>query len=79
MRLYADAKLMASAKDNAPLSGNFELVVGQIDRNRDVRPFFGQIDELAFYKRALGEQEIEQHYRIVRPKPEPKTVPKPAI
>jgi hypothetical protein len=71
MRLYVDSKLMGTVKDSSPLSGDFELVVGQIDRDRDIRPFFGQVDELAFYKRALTEQEIEQHYRIVRPKPAP--------
>jgi hypothetical protein len=69
MRLYLDSKLLATAEDNTPLSGDFELVVGQIDRERNMRPFFGQVDELAFYTRALSEEEITQHYRIVRPKP----------
>jgi hypothetical protein len=68
MRLYVDAKLMASEKNSSPLSGDLELVVGQIDRRRDWRPFVGQLDEMAFYDRTLSETEIEQHYRLVRPK-----------
>jgi len=68
MRLYVDAKLIASTKDTTRLTGDFDLVVGQIDRNRDLRPFVGQLDELAFYNRALKSEEIEQHYRLVRPK-----------
>jgi hypothetical protein len=69
MRLYVDANQVASAPDSSPLSDGLELLVGQIDRERDLRPFVGQLDELAFYDRALSHQEIEQHYRLVRPKP----------
>jgi hypothetical protein len=68
IRLYVDSKLMASEKNSGPLSGDLELVVGQIDRRRDWRPFVGQLDEMAFYDRALSGPEIEQHYRLVRPK-----------
>jgi len=72
MRLYVDANQVASAPDNTQLSEGLELLVGQIDRERDWRPFVGQLDELAFYNRALSSREIEQHYRLVRPKPVPK-------
>ena len=68
MRLYVDANQVASAPDNTQLSEGLELLVGQIDRERDWRPFVGQLDELAFYNRALSREEIEQHYRLVRPK-----------
>jgi hypothetical protein len=69
MRLYVDANQVASAPDNTQLSEGLELLVGQIDRERDWRPFVGQLDELAFYNRALSSREIEHHYRLVRPKP----------
>jgi hypothetical protein len=69
LRLYVDAKQVASAPDSTRLSEGLELLVGQIDRERDWRPFVGQLDELAFYDRALSSVEIEQHYRLVRPKP----------
>jgi hypothetical protein len=69
LRLYVDAKQVASAPDSTRLSEGLELLVGQIDRERDMRPFVGQLDELAFYDRALSSAEIEQHYRLVRPKP----------
>jgi hypothetical protein len=71
MRLYVDANLVASAPDNTPLSDGLELLIGQIDRDRDWRPFVGQLDELAFYTHALSDQEIAKHFRLVRPKPAP--------
>jgi hypothetical protein len=40
-----------------------------LDRERDWRPFVGQLDELAFYNRSLSDPEIEQHYHFVRPVP----------
>jgi hypothetical protein len=69
MRLYVDTVQVASAPDSTPLSDGLELLVGQIDRERDWRPFVGQLDELAFYDRALSKEEIEKHYHLVRPKP----------
>jgi hypothetical protein len=76
----SDLSKMSAGENSFPYTwvldrdmGEFERVVGKIDRDRDLRPFFGQVDELAFYKRALSEQEIERHYRIVRPIPAPLT------
>ncbi len=69
MRLYVDGEVVASADDNTPLSDGLELLVGQLDRERDWRPFVGQLDELAFYNRALSDPEIQRHYHLVRPIP----------
>jgi hypothetical protein len=68
MRLYVDARLVASAADATEMSDSLELLVGQMDRHRDWRPFVGQLDELAFYNRALSEEEIQHHFHLVRPK-----------
>jgi hypothetical protein len=67
MRLYINGEVAASAEDNTPLSDGLELLVGQLDRERDWRPFVGQLDELAFYDRALSDPEIQRHYHLVRP------------
>jgi Concanavalin A-like lectin/glucanases superfamily len=69
MRLYVDGEVVASAEDNTPLSDGLELLIGQLDRERDWRPFVGQLDELAFYNRSLSDPEIQQHYHLVRPVP----------
>ena len=69
MRLYINGEVAASAEDNTPLSDGLELLVGQLDRERDWRPFVGQLDELAFYDRALSDPEIQRHYHLVRPIP----------
>jgi hypothetical protein len=38
-----------------------------------VRPFIGQLDELAIYDRALSPEEIAKHFQLIRPKTAPKT------
>jgi hypothetical protein len=67
MRLYIDGKLMTECENNSPLPDGLELLVGQLDETRRIRSFVGQLDELAFYERALSDQEIKQHYHLGRP------------
>jgi hypothetical protein len=69
MRLYVDGVLVATAEDKTSLSSGLELLVGQIDRERNLRPFVGQVDELAFYGRALTEAEIQRHHQLARREP----------
>jgi hypothetical protein len=67
MQLYIDGKRVARCADTTLLPDRLLLLVGQLDRERRQRQFVGQIDELAYYERALHEEEIRQHYRLVRP------------
>jgi hypothetical protein len=67
MRLYIDGKLMIECANSTPLPDGLELLIGQLDETRRIRSFVGQLDELAFYDRALSEDEIKQHYNLIRP------------
>ena len=75
MRLYINGELAAKGEDASELPSGLRLLVGQLYPSRGVRPFIGQLDELALYNRALSPQEIAHHYRLVRPK----TVTAPTI
>ena len=70
MRLYVNGQQVAEAEDPSKLSGGLTVLIGQLDRYRNWRPFVGQLDELAIYSRALGDDEIRHHYELVRP-PDP--------
>ena len=72
MRLYIDGQEVAKREDTTPLSDGLLLLVGQLDRKRNSRLFIGQLDELAYYERALSDEEIQHHYHLVRPE---KTAP----
>lgn len=67
MRLYIDGKLITECENDTPLPDGLELLVGQLDQTRRIRSFVGQLDELALYERALNEEEVKQHYELVRP------------
>lgn len=67
MQLYIDGRPVAKCTDATPLADRLLLLVGQLDRERRQRQFVGQVDELAYYERALSEEEIRQHYQLVRP------------
>jgi hypothetical protein len=71
MRLYIDGKQLAQCKDTTPLPDGLLLLVGQLGQIAHERVFVGQLDELAYYERALSQKEIEKHYRLVRPKAMP--------
>ena len=67
MRLYIDGKQLGRCKDATPLPDGLLLLVGQLGQKAQERVFVGQLDELAYYERELSQEEIEQHYRLVRP------------
>jgi hypothetical protein len=75
MRLYLNGQLAGQGEDAAPLPPNMRLLIGRLYPSRRVRPFVGQLDELAVYNRALTPSEIEEHYRLLRPKTEPVGMP----
>jgi hypothetical protein len=66
MRLYVDGKLVATEDDETTLSEGLSLVVGQLFSFGTVRPFVGQLDELAIYDRALQEEEILVRVEVVQ-------------
>jgi hypothetical protein len=63
MRLYLNGRQVASARDKSPLSPNSRLAIGQDAFHHGTRWFVGQIDEVAFYDRALSAEEIAAHYQ----------------
>lgn len=67
MHLYINGVQVAEGEDPSDLPTGLRLLVGRLYPSRGVRPFIGQLDELALYKRALTPQEINRHYRLVRP------------
>lgn len=67
MRVYVNGELLGSAKDNTAHAAEMVLLVGQLDQTRGWRRFIGQLDELAFYQRALSAAEIKRHFQLVRP------------
>jgi hypothetical protein len=67
MRLYINGQLEARGEDSSELPPGLRMVIGNLYPSRHMRRFIGQLDELAIYNRALGETEISNHYRLVRP------------
>jgi hypothetical protein len=67
MRLYINAEQVAQGEDPNRIPKGLRLLVGSLYPASTARPFNGQIDELALYNRALAEQEIIDHYELVRP------------
>jgi hypothetical protein len=77
MQLYVDGEHLGSAKDRVPLGNRLHVIMGQLypkdAHGRDVmtaRQFVGQLDEVAFYDRALTQEEIRQHFHAARPEME---------
>lgn len=66
MRLYINGQLSGTAKDRTSLETNLFLVLRWTAAVKDDRYFFGELDELAVYDRALEKEEIETHYSSVR-------------
>ena len=75
MKLYINGELSAEGEDTNELPTGLRLLVGRLypTSSRSVRPFIGQLDELAVYDRALTPEEITKHYQLIRPKSVRKT------
>ncbi|TWT40114.1 LamG-like jellyroll fold domain-containing protein [Botrimarina hoheduenensis] len=58
LRLYLDGELACVESDATTLPHGLSIVVGQLFSFGSVRPFVGELDELAFYDHALSEEEI---------------------
>lgn len=66
MRAYINGEQCSEATDATKLAPELIAVVGQLSDFRFERSFYGQIDEMAIYDRALSEEEIASHYRSVQ-------------
>jgi len=66
MRLYVNGVALAAGKDKTQLSDGLTLVVGQLFSFEPVRPFVGQLDEMAIYNHALSSEEVLSHYKLLR-------------
>src|SRR5262249_55986493 len=66
MRMYLNGELTGTAEDATQLAPGLRLLVGQLDRWRSARMYVGQLDELAFYPRALTAEQVLKHFQLVR-------------
>jgi hypothetical protein len=67
MHLYVNGELAGQAHDASELPAGMRLLVGRLYPEQQVRPFKGQLDEIALYDRALRVEEIQSHHRLIRP------------
>lgn len=69
MRLYINGNRVSQAKDSTEIAKGLRLMIGEALFRRpelgQSRPFFGQLDELSIYNRALSEKEIVTHYQMI--------------
>jgi hypothetical protein len=74
MQVYSDGKLVNSVEATGPLPRGLRVLMGQLfpvssEIKDDVtsRLFSGELDEVAVYDRALTDDEVRQHFGLVRP------------
>jgi hypothetical protein len=74
MRLYCDGRLVDSKQASGALPRDLRVLIGHLlpassEDNIEVTPrmFSGELDEVAYYDRALAPDEIRQHFELVRP------------
>ncbi len=72
MSLYINGELVGASDDSTRLPAGLRMLVGRLYPSRQIRPFKGQLDELALYNRALKLEEIQRHYHLIRPELPPK-------
>ncbi len=70
MLLYVDGKVTAEQTDASTFPRQLTLVLGQLFSFGTVRPFVGDLDEVAVYDRALSIDEIAQRVKAVHPHPQ---------
>lgn len=64
-RLLLNGEVVAIGSHDKPLDPSLTLLVGQLYPSVSMRPFVGQLDELAIYDRALSDQEILTHFESI--------------
>ncbi len=66
LELLINGELVSSSLELEPLPAGLEIVIGQLFPHTIERSFFGQIDEVAVYERALSDDEINTHFNSAR-------------
>jgi hypothetical protein len=71
MKLYLDGKQVAGAEDSTSTPADLQFLMGQLypftsGPNSGIRPFVGELAEVAVYDRPLRAAEISQHIKLVR-------------
>jgi Concanavalin A-like lectin/glucanases superfamily len=79
MKLYADGRLIITAKNSEKLGSGMRVLMGQlyppspyIRDDLTARLYSGELDEVAVYDRALNEAEIHKHLDLVKSGAEPR-------
>lgn len=68
VELFVDGELVNSIPDSTSLSTGMKVLIGQLAQDQnEVRPFIGQMDEVAVYGRSLTIEEIRKHFETARP------------
>jgi hypothetical protein len=65
MQVFLNGRLIGEQQQPAQLAGGLIALVGQISDGRMERMYFGELDELAIYDRALSQDEIKAHYEAM--------------
>jgi hypothetical protein len=65
MQVFLNGELIGEQQQADTLAGGLVALVGQISDGRIDRMYFGELDELAFYDRALSQDEIKTHYEAM--------------
>jgi hypothetical protein len=80
MHLYRDGQLVDSKEASGALPTGLRVLMGQllpesshVDNEITSRLFTGEMDEVAFYDRALSESDIRRHYELIRPESDAST------
>jgi hypothetical protein len=71
MKLYLDGIQVAGAEDATSTPADLQILIGQLypfttGPNAGIRPFVGELAEVAVYDRPLAAAEVSQHIRLVR-------------
>src|SRR5260221_13261254 len=69
MRLFVDGRLAAKAKDTASTAEDLRILMGQLysfttGPNAGVRPFVGELAEVAIYDKPLTADDVARHIKL---------------
>jgi len=71
LKLYLNGKQVAEAEDTTSTADDLRILMGQLypftsGPNSGVRPFVGELAEIAVYDRPLSATDVSQHVKLVR-------------
>jgi Concanavalin A-like lectin/glucanases superfamily len=69
--MYVDGILVAEERDSSDTPDGLRILIGQLfsfttGPNAGIRPFVGELAEVALYGRALSVEEITKHIKLAR-------------